>query len=431
VTRPRHRRVGLLFLLVATGVWGFLLRGFVSTLPLVALSLAGPLLVHAGTRLVLGMSRHAFQSPWYAAGVVAGAGAIAGGLATLLPGAPDRLLVALPGGWGILDARVSRLDAAVTVNDVSLARRLVRRGLGDAVPLDAHGRPVIHRVERAEMLAALLEHGLDPDAPNEDGQTRLMLVQQPDLARLLLAAGADLQARDRYGRAVVDHHLSYGAVRPVLDAHGAGALGGGAGDPAALRGRTDWLRGEVDAAAGSLGDSVATILPPSPEPGAEATVALTLVNPSDEDRLVDVLAFLNDGLLFVSATHGGDSVNAGRPEVVRAIRWPLLALPARSQGRLDVGVIRRGDAEAGSPSARWEIRHVPRGGTETLDVSSPPRADDRVTAGNAGASRPQLAWLLLIVPLGLLLRGYAVPRRMSSPGRAASWPTSGPWSRAA
>jgi hypothetical protein len=335
---------------------------------------------------------------------VAGLAFIAAGLATLAAGAPDRLLVTTASGWEILSRRVSRLAAAVAANDVSLARRLARRGLGDTAPLDWRGNPVIHRVERPEMLAALLEQGLDPDAPDEDGRTRLMVVQQPELARILLAAGADVHARDRLGRSVADHHLSYGPIRPLLDAHAGGALSGSA-EEAAVVGRTDWLSVEGDAAA-APGLSSATLEPPSPDPGEEATVTATLVNASDEDRQLDVRAVLNEALLFVSATHDGAIARPGQPQAVQTVRWPLLALPAHGRGQIALRVVRRGDAEAGDPAVQWYVRPERGGETETLLVS-PPTGARETAGGGLDRTWPQRLWFLPFLLLPFLLWGWS------------------------
>lgn len=409
------RRVGRWLSLLTVGVWVVLLRGFVSPLPLVILSLSGPLAIWMGLRLAVRMGRQLFSSGWSVAGLVLGLGLVGAGLATLVAGAPDRLLVGAAGGWELLNRRVTRLGDAVRANDVSLAHRLLQRGVGDSAPLDELGRPWIHRVEHPEMLAAFLEHGLDPDAPDDDDQTRLMLVRQPELARLLLAAGADVHARDRFGRAVVDHHDPYGPVRPVLDEHAGEALRNDASGPAAMvDARTDWVRRDVAATPRSAVPG-ASIAPAAPARGDEATVTLTLVNPSDADQHLDVRAELNQALLFVSASAGGLITRPRRPQFDQRLHWPRLLLPAHAEGQLDVRVVRRADAEAGDPVARWEVRLEPGGTIERYEVA-PPRDQRRTASAEAGWPWPQVIWFAVLVSLALLARAWMRRQRDAAKG---------------
>lgn len=401
-------------LLTAVGVWAFLLRGFVSAATLVALCLAGPLLVSAGIAVARRVDARAVGPAWTLGRLVIALALVAAGLLTLAAGAPDRLLVTTARGWDLLDGRAARLDAAIAADDVALARRLAGRGLGDAVPRDSSGRPLLHEVERPAMLAALLAEGLDPDARDEDGQTRLMLVQQPELARMLLDAGADVHARDRLGRSVADHHLPYGDIRPLIDARAGGAQRESAQGGPETRGRSDWLLVEPPAATASS----AVLVPAAPDRGAEATATTIVVNPSDGDRLIDVRAELNEAVLFVAASHGGAVEQPGRPQVVQTIRWPLLTLPAHRAGRLTLGVVRRADGEAGDPAIRWHIRQVPQGETDTIETVAP--RDARAAGGappgpgTPEAIWPRVWWLAVLVPLGLLLAALSRWRRPGS-----------------
>jgi len=120
-----------------------------------------------------------------------------GAAATLAPAAPGDLLAVTAQGWEILERRSAGVEDAIEAGDVDLARKLAGRGLGDPAARDASGNPILHRARGAEMVAALLEAGLDPDAADARGHTLLMRSSDVEVSRLLLSAGADPNARDR------------------------------------------------------------------------------------------------------------------------------------------------------------------------------------------------------------------------------------------
>lgn len=108
------------------------------------------------------------------------------------PGQPAQcpVLVALKeGAWDVLDACLRHPDCppaaafdALTVHD---------------------GRPLLHALAQhpwaVRGLEALLRHGLDPNVPNDRGQSPLFVCEDPDAVRALLAAGANPHRPDAAG----------------------------------------------------------------------------------------------------------------------------------------------------------------------------------------------------------------------------------------
>jgi len=386
-------------LIAAVALWVWLLRGFVHWQTLLVLSVFGPLLLVGGVALARAIGPRLLVPGWHHGLFLVGLGMIGGALATLSPAAPAELLVTTASGWDRLDERLGRLTAAMYARDVALVRRLASRGLGDAEPLDFGGRPVIHGATDAGVLTALLDSGFAPDARDEDGRTLLMQARHPDLVRVLLAAGADVDARDREGRTVADSLPD--ELRALVEAHAGRALQQREDEDPSRRGRTDWLTVARDPSAAGE-QSTVTLDPPDVGRDETATIAATLVNPSADDRLLDVSATLGVAALFVGASHDGVIARPGRPQLVQAVRWPLLSLPAHSRGRLELRIVTRPDIEAGDLGVEWQVRTLPGAEVERLQISQPlsdpaPDADgtDRtwIYAGGA-AALAAVAWLL-------------------------------------
>lgn len=377
--RPRRRGIAKYLLPVAIASWISLLYGFVSTPSLIVLGVVGPLALFGGLYLTIGMGRYAFESWWYAGGLAAGVLVLGGAAATLAPAAPGGLLVTTAAGWEVLERRQERLDRAIDTNDIPLARRLAGRGLGEVAPLDALGLPVIHRVENAEMLAALLEAGFDPDARDADGRTLLMKTRQPALVRTLLAHGADIQASDRDGWTAGDVHAD-GPVRGILESHAGGRPpGNGAGADWKARARSEWVIGSVDPAA-APGPSAVSLDPRPLSRGGLATATADIVNAQTDDRWLEVRATLNTAALFVGASHGGAIENAVQPQLTQTIRWPLLSLPARSRGRLALQIVALDDEDAGDLVVDWQVRDLPGRAERTMRIYERPGRLDREPA---------------------------------------------------
>lgn len=55
----------------------------------------------------------------------------------------------------------------------------------------------------------MIEHGADPDSRNPDGETLLHLTGDPETIRMLLSAGADINALDHRGYTPMMGHAPY------------------------------------------------------------------------------------------------------------------------------------------------------------------------------------------------------------------------------
>ena len=357
-------RGGCLIPLALAAGWFFLLRDFTSMPVAAVLAVVGGGLAQAGTYLTLGGLRYVLEGPWYALLVPIGVVLLAGAAATLSPAAPGELLAERPSGWALLEHRIDRLEDAMDAGDTSVAKKLASRGLGDPAAVDRSGTPLLHLARDREMLAALLEAGLDPDAAGAGGQTLLMRTNDPEVARLLLEAGADPDVRTDNGftalmmqgdrlevarlilEAGADVHAVTDSGRTVADLVGGPArallpeyAGGrplretGGVTP---RGRDDWLVTRPDDRAARSG---VTLTGEDLRPGDVGTLRIVLDNPSPADRVLEVRAALQSGLLLLHASHDGTLETRGRPGLVSTVRWPWLSLPAGAQGQLELEVI--------------------------------------------------------------------------------------------
>ncbi|HUE84535.1 MAG TPA: hypothetical protein VMO26_00505 [Vicinamibacterales bacterium] len=371
VEDPRGRRGGGLLFLLLAGAFFFLLRDFTSTAFTALLALLGASLAWGGVYLVVGALRHVTESLWYAGLWMLGLAMLGGAAATLSPAAPGDWIASAPPFWGLLDHRVDRLEAAIESGDVDRARTLAARGLGDPAARDASGTPILHLAQQPEMVAALLEAGLNPDVRGASGQTLLMLNGDPEVLRLLLAAGADPNARDDHGFTALMHRrddaveaierlLEAGAdvhavsdggrtVADLVRGPGRALLERYAGDRELVetggvtpRGRDDWLV----ASPGPAGrpDASGVVLQGEPlRPGDVGSVAIVVDNPSARDTVVEVRAVLDNGVLFVNASHAGAVDDRGRLGPSSTVMWPWLSLPSGGQGRLELTVLARPD----------------------------------------------------------------------------------------
>jgi hypothetical protein len=361
--------------LLAVAAWAYVLWGFVSTPSLVVLSLLGATLAVGGLYLASAAVRYVADSPWYLGAFLFGLALLAGAAATLTAGAPAELLVRRPSGWGILEGRAAGLGDAIADGDVALASRIARRGLGEAGPLGSDGRPLIHGVQDSAMLAALLGAGLDPDARDTDGVTLLMSTRDAGMARALLVAGADPNAATGLGTSVLAASRDKDPeIQRLLREAGARDDGPGRVPPL-----TDWLAGEEIATGSGEGSGEGSRVSLAPRPlrrGDVAALDVRLVNDSDEDRLLEVRAMLNDAAYFVGASHGGAIENPAQPQLVQTVRWPRLSLPAGREGRLELRVVARSDEDAGDLSVDVRIRSLPGIEEEVLTAYESPATGD-------------------------------------------------------
>lgn len=141
----------------------------------------------------------------------------------------DDALEALIGLGASPDARDARgnsaIDVAIQGNRAGHLRKLLQAGASTG--LDA---TVLHRAVRAgengEVLAVLLDHGLDPNARGPNAETPLMraaVLDRPDICRLLLTAGADVGLRNQSGIAALDRAVESGSGEVIALLLAAGA----------------------------------------------------------------------------------------------------------------------------------------------------------------------------------------------------------------
>lgn len=307
----RRSRFGCLLTLAVIAFWWYLLHDFVSPPVAIALALAGAALIRGGLYLSVAGARYVFDSVWYAGAWLVGLLMLAGAAATLTPAAPGDLLTSTASGWGLLSGRAARLENAITEGDVELAAKIARRGLGDPAVRDGFGTPVLHYAkDDPEMLGALLEAGLDPDARDGEGRTLLAKGVDDEVRRLLLEAGA--------------------APTPEP------------GGTAMTPGRDDWLVAAVAGAQPRIPSGI-SVTPDPLHPGEPGTVTLVVDNPTSQDRLLDVRATLDYAIFLIGASHGGALMDVGIPGTSSTVRWPALALPAGARGELQMRVLARSD----------------------------------------------------------------------------------------
>jgi hypothetical protein len=91
--------------------------------------------------------------------------------------------------------------------------------LMEAVSFNDHG-PAPDGVDRAEVVRLLLAAGADVNARDKAGDTALILCTNPQQALLLLQAGADPNARNREGETALSHAYN-NEIKALLLKHGA------------------------------------------------------------------------------------------------------------------------------------------------------------------------------------------------------------------
>jgi len=366
--------------------WFAVLYGFVWWPILIALSIAGPLLLRGGLSLAADALPHVREGIAYFVVFLVGLCLVAGSAATLLPGLPGSWLANTASGLSLLDKRARRVMLAVEAGNGALAGRLAARGLGTDAPIDNFGRPLLFDATDPELLGTLLDAGLSPDAADGDGRTMLMLTHDAGIAAVLLAADADTEIRDREGRtalfyaagkepafvqslldtgadvhavdhaglAVADVYPAAGPLRTMLEASaGSLALPAPRDFVAADRGRQDWILSRVESR-----QSRVSLNPQQLQPGETARLDIRIVNDQPADRLLQVRAVLNGAAYLVSASHDGAAENPGLARISRDLRWPLLTLPANSEGALWVDIVLRRDTGLGDLGADVFFRDV-------------------------------------------------------------------------
>ncbi len=111
------------------------------------------------------------------------------------------------------------LHRAASDGDTRLLASLLAHG-ADLNARNAYGKVPLHLACDAESARLLLRHGADPDARDNRGKVPLHLACDAESARLLLRHGADPDARDNRGEAPLHRAHNAEIVRVLLE-HGA------------------------------------------------------------------------------------------------------------------------------------------------------------------------------------------------------------------
>jgi ankyrin repeat protein len=89
-------------------------------------------------------------------------------------------------------------------NSAEVARLLLRAGADVNAQESTFHNTALHDAPDAATAQALLAAGADINRQNVEGRTALMLTLDPEVARVLLQAGADTAIRDYRGRTALD-----------------------------------------------------------------------------------------------------------------------------------------------------------------------------------------------------------------------------------
>ncbi|MCP3985732.1 MAG: hypothetical protein GY723_15205, partial [bacterium] len=238
------------------------------------------------------------------------------------------------------------------------------RGLGDPAGRTSSGIPLLQLIDDPEMIGVLLEAGLDPNA-------------------------ADVHAASESGRTGEETLRESGGVAP--------------------RGRDDWLEaGQVTTS--DRASSGVSLQPDPLRPGEVGTLTIILGNSSQQDRVLEVQAILNNAVFFVGASHDGSVEDAVIPGLTSTVRWPPLALPGATRGKLEMTVLARPhdalpDLPTGDLSVDVRVIDLPQRSEEVLQLYQT-RAGEaaRTELDNPMALWPIVLPLVLVVALWLVWR---------------------------
>jgi len=88
-------------------------------------------------------------------------------------------------------------------NTAEVARLLLAAGAQVNAQDNIFGNTPLHEAPDAAAAQVLIDAGADVNLRNRDGQTALMLALDPEVVRVLLRAGADVTIRDKQGKTVM------------------------------------------------------------------------------------------------------------------------------------------------------------------------------------------------------------------------------------
>jgi ankyrin repeat protein len=89
-------------------------------------------------------------------------------------------------------------------NPAEVARLLIQAGADVNAQDNIYANTPLHEVPDAASAKVLIEAGANLNRRNVEGQTPLILTLDPDVARVLIEAGADKAVRDKNGKTALD-----------------------------------------------------------------------------------------------------------------------------------------------------------------------------------------------------------------------------------
>ena len=112
---------------------------------------------------------------------------------------------------------ICRLSQALEADDTEQVQQFLNSGMSPDVALDSYGNRPLHRARSAGMIRLLLAAGADVNGKTRFGEPAVFFARG-DALRALLDAGADVTIIGKYGQTALMNHHPAEEVRLLLDA---------------------------------------------------------------------------------------------------------------------------------------------------------------------------------------------------------------------